>query len=220
MSQVCERNARRQAQGNHRLRMRPQRSLRVYDRRYVASDLSEVNSHTMTRFSIHTLVIAVTVTAATWTGSAQNPAPAAPAQFPPLGTGISTEEARALQTAVDDLASKIATLKKQYRSSPMIDRIADVEVYLDAVRRPLKYDERLRAGRGSPPVSYARQTLATGNERATQLAAGNTPWMTQSGVRGFYSRIDGSAQPYLLTMPENYDPAATRGHPLHLFSHS
>jgi len=173
----------------------------------------------MTRFSIHTLVIAVTVTAATWTGSAQNPAPAAPAQFPPLGTGISTEEARALQTAVDDLASKIATLKKQYRSSPMIDRIADVEVYLDAVRRPLKYDERLYAGRGSTPVSYARQTLATGNERATQLAAGNTPWMTQSGVRGFYSRIDGSAQPYLLTMPESYDPTAKRTYRLDIFMH-
>ena len=173
----------------------------------------------MTRFSIHTLVIAVTVTAATWTGSAQNPAPAAPAQFPPLGTGISTEEARTLQTAVDDLASKIATLKKQYRSSPMIDRIADVEVYLDAVRRPLKYDERLYAGRGSTPVSYARQTLATGNERATQLAAGNTPWMTQSGVRGFYSRIDGSAQPYLLTMPESYDPTAKRTYRLDIFMH-
>ena len=173
----------------------------------------------MTRFSIHTLVIAVTVTAATWTGSAQNPAPAAPAQFPPLGTCTSTEEARTLQTAVDDLASKIATLKKQYRSSPMIDRIAYVEVYLDAVRRPLKYDERLYAGRGSTPVSYARQTLATGNERATQLAAGNTPWMTQSGVRGFYSRIDGSAQPYLLTMPESYDPTAKRTYRLDIFMH-
>ena len=54
----------------------------------------------------------------------------------------------------------------------MADRIADVEVYLDAVRRPLKYDERLYAGRGSTPVAVAQRTLATGNERADQLMSG------------------------------------------------
>ena len=101
----------------------------------------------------------------------------------------------------------------------MRDRIADVEVYLEAVRRPLKYDERLYAGRGSTPVSYAQQTLATGMERAAQLAKGSAPWMTQSGVRGFYSRIDGSAQPYLLTMPDNYDPEARRQYRLDIFMH-
>ena len=173
----------------------------------------------MTRFSAHTLAMAVWFAAATWTGIAQNPAPTAPAQFPPLGTGITAEEARTLQAAVDDLASKIVALKQQYRSSPTFDRIADVEVYLDAVRRPLKYDERLYAGRGSTPVSYAQQTLATGKERATQLATGSTPWMTQSGVRGFYSRIDGSAQPYLLTMPDEYDPVAKRTYRLDIFMH-
>jgi predicted esterase len=157
--------------------------------------------------------------AATWQGTAQNPAPAAAAQFPPLGTGVTSEDARTLQTAVDDLAGKVAALKKQYRSSAMFDRIADVEVYLDAVRRPLKYDERLYAGRGSTAVSYAQQTLATGTERAAQLTSGNTPWMTQNGVRGFYSRLDGSAQPYLLTMPDNYDPAATRTYRLDIFMH-
>ena len=177
------------------------------------------NAHTMRRLSTHAVVIAVGLAAATWTVTAQNPAPAVPAQFPPLGTGVTTEEARTLQSAVDDLAAKVATLKKQYRSSPVVDRVADVEVYLDAVRRPLKYDERLYAGRGSTPISYAQQTLAAGTERATQLASGNAPWMTQSGVRGFYSRIDGSAQPYLLTMPDNYDPAAKRTYRLDIFMH-
>jgi dienelactone hydrolase len=158
----------------------------------------------MTRFTAHTLAMVVWFAAATWTGIAQTPAPTAPAQFPPLGTGITAEEAHTLQAAVDDLASKIVALKQQYRSSPMFDRIADVEVYLDAVRRPLKYDERLYAGRGSTPVSYA---------------TGSTPWLTQSGVRGFYSRIDGSAQPYLLTMPDEYDPVAKRTYRLDIFMH-
>jgi hypothetical protein len=138
-----------------------------------------------------------------WTLSAQNPP--ALAQFPPLGTGVSAEEKAALQAGVDALAVKVAAPRKKPRTGQMADRVADVEVYLDAVRRPLKYGERLYAGRGSTPVAYARQTLTTGNDRADQLADGRAPWMTESGVRGFYSRIDGSAQPYILTMPLNYD---------------
>ena len=98
----------------------------------------------------------------------------------------------------------------------MADRVADVEVYLDAVRRPLKYDERLYAPKGSTPLATALQTLATGTERADQLTRGTAPWMTLSGVRGFYSRIDGSAQPYILTMPDNYDAAAAREYRLEL----
>ena len=164
-------------------------------------------------------VLVASVGATLWTSAAQNPQPAAPAQFPPLGTGVSAAEKATLKAAVDELEAKVAALKQKYRSGPMSDRIADVEVYLDAVRRPLKYDERLYAGRGSTPVSYALQTLATGSERAQQLADGSAPWMTLSGVRGFYSRIDGSAQPYVLTMPESYDAAAKRQYRLDVFMH-
>src|SRR3954470_16314949 len=99
----------------------------------------------MAHLSLYRFVIAATLGAAMF-GGAQNPAPAAPAQFPPLGTGVTAEDARTLQTAVHALQSKIVALKQQYRSSPLFDHIADVEVILDAVRRPLKYDERLYAG--------------------------------------------------------------------------
>ena len=68
-------------------------------------------------------------------------------------------------------------------------------------------------------MATAQQTLATGSERADQLLSGQTPWMTVSGVRGFYSRIDGSAQPYILTMPEGYDAAAKRQYRLDIFMH-
>jgi dienelactone hydrolase len=165
------------------------------------------------------LVLAAVLITAVLPGTAQNSAPARPPQFPPLGTGVTADEARTLQAAVDELAARVAALKKQYRSSPMFDRIADVEVYLDAVRRPLKYDERLYAARGSTPVIDAQQTLATGAERAAQLVSGDTPWMTHSGVRGFYSRIDGSVQPYLLTLPDGYDPATKRSYRLDVFMH-
>jgi len=166
------------------------------------------------------LVCSAVLVAGVWTGAAQNPPPSpAPPQVPPLGTGVTAEEKSSLQTAVDQLSARIAALKQTYRAGAMADRIADVEVYLDSVRRPLKYDERLYAGRGSTAAGYALQTLAIGTERAQQLAEGHVPWMTQSGVRGFYSRIDGSAQPYLLTMPENYDATATRQYRLDVFMH-
>jgi dienelactone hydrolase len=165
------------------------------------------------------LIYALSIAAAVCAVATQNPAPAPPAQFPPLGTGVSPQDARSLQPAVDDLAARVAALKRQHGSGVLADRVADVEVYLDAVRRPLKYDERLYAGRGSTPVAYAQQTIATGVARAEQLAKSATPWMTESGVRGFYSRIDGSAQPYLLTMPDNYDPRATRQYRLDVFMH-
>ncbi len=142
-----------------------------------------------------------------------------PPHFPPLGTGISPDERAALQVQVDQLASKVADLKRKYSSGPMADRIADVEVYLAAVRRPLKYDERLYAGRDSTPVAVAQRTLATGGERAAQLMNGQSPWMHESGVRGFYSRIDGSAQPYILTMPEGYDATTKREYRLDIFMH-
>ena len=100
--------------------------------------------------------------AAIWTLAAQNPP--APPQFPPLGTGVSADEKATLQAGVDKLSAKVAALRTKYRTGQMADRVADVEVYLDAVRRPLKYDERLYAGRGSTPVAYALQTLTTGND--------------------------------------------------------
>ncbi len=148
------------------------------------------------------------------------PAPAtAPPQFPPRGTGLTAEDRTVLQTAVDHLARQVAALHQRYDAGPLRPRIADVEVYLDAVRRPLKYDERLYAARNSTPLATALETLAAGSARATRLEAGETPWTVQSGVRGFYSRLDGSAQPYLLTLPENYDPAARREYRLDIFMH-
>ena len=44
-------------------------------------------------------------------------------------------------------------------------------------------------------------------KRAAALADGKTPWTKQTGpvIRGYRSRIDGSAQPYGLEIPEDYD---------------
>jgi dienelactone hydrolase len=136
-----------------------------------------------------------------------------------MGNDLTPEETSQLQAAVDRLAVRVSALKRQHSTGPMADRVADVEVYLDAVRRPLKYGERLYAARGSTPSAYALQTINKGLERADELAGGKAPWMSESGVRGFYSRLDGSAQPYILTMPDRYDPAAKGPYCLDIFLH-
>jgi hypothetical protein len=51
----------------------------------------------------------------------------------PLGTGPS--ESAPPQSAVDQLAARVTALKVKYKSGSMADRVADVEIYLDAVRR-------------------------------------------------------------------------------------
>ena len=57
-----------------------------------------------------------------------------------------------------------------------------------------------------------RQKLCSkqGEERAAQLAAGQAPWTTATGlvVRGYISKIDKSVQPYGLVVPPSYSPNA------------
>ena len=57
---------------------------------------------------------------------------------------------------------------------------------------------------------FAADTLAvldTGLARARELAAGAPSWPARKGhvVRGYVSRVDGSVQPYALTIPRSYD---------------
>src|SRR4029078_13218238 len=52
----------------------------------------------------------------------------------------------------------------------------------------------------------ADRVLAAGLERADQLAAGQSPWSSATGlvVRGYKSKIDDSVQLYGLVVPESY----------------
>jgi acetyl esterase/lipase len=70
-------------------------------------------------------------------------------------------------------------------------------------------------------LKTARLLLEQGLERARQLAAGQAPWASQTGliVRGYVSRIDGSVQPYGLVVPESYVPHGAQRHRLDLWFH-
>ena len=81
----------------------------------------------------------------------------------------------------------------------MAELLPDVEVYHKAVHDALVYQEFF----DPKEIDFADQALATGQERADQLSAGQAPWTTATGlvVRGYVSKIDGSVQPYGLVVP-------------------
>ena len=69
-------------------------------------------------------------------------------------------------------------------------------------------------------MKKARAALAHGDERSCLLKEGKSPWVQTGGVRAYISKIDGSIQPYLLSMPKDYDPAEKRAPPIASISSS
>ena len=85
------------------------------------------------------------------------------------------------------------------------DLVGDVEVYAKTGRILLEYPELFN---NQNAIDHALTVLDQGIERAKQLAAGNSPWTSgKKQIHAYYSAIDGSVQPYAITLPENYDPA-------------
>ena len=130
----------------------------------------------------------------------------------PKPTGLSDADVAALNADAAKLAAQITELKKKYPSGAMRDRVADVEVFWSGVHNQLGQNLRTDLAR-------AQRALQTGAERAGQLAQGQTPWMAQHGVRGFYSKLDGSAQPYVLNVPVNFTASGPRKYRLDIFLH-
>jgi hypothetical protein len=84
------------------------------------------------------------------------------------------------------------------------DLVGDVEVYAKAGRYLLEFPEFLV---NQKAVDHALTVLDRGIERANQLLAGKAPWMSgKKQIHAYYSAMDGSVQPYAVTLPDNYDP--------------
>ena len=115
-------------------------------------------------------------------------------------------------------ALRARILKVSTSKNPAIRAlIPDVEIYYRAVHDALTYNEFFSAA----DVKKAHELLAIGGKRADQLAAGQAPWTSQTGlvVRGYVSKIDHTVQPYGLVIPKTYDFTATRRHRLDIWFH-
>ena len=138
--------------------------------------------------------------------------------LPPPGIAISPADRADLTAATDALGAEIAALRTSLASRPdLLKRLPDVQIYHNAVRYALQYNEFYSAAQ----VAQARVLLAHGRARAASLRDGSAPWTTQTGLvaLGYVSRIDGSVQPYGLLVPDDWTAADTHPRRLDFFCH-
>lgn len=121
---------------------------------------------------------------------------------PPPGIAVSPADRAELEAGLKKLAQQIEHL----RSLPgvRISLLPDVQIYHEAVRYALQYNEFFKP----EEIARAKDLLKQGGARADALAHGEAPWATSTGlvVRGYISKIDRSVQPYGLVIPSTYSP--------------
>jgi predicted esterase len=138
------------------------------------------------------LTAALFGTAAGWL-PAQNYAPP-PSQAPDAAT------LKSITDRADRLEAELRSLKR--RGGPEWLR-GDVEVYLKAAQWITHHDEFYQ----KEAAAWTLDALDRGLFRAALLAQGQAPWLQETGhavVRGYHSPVDGSVQPYAVTLPADY----------------
>jgi pimeloyl-ACP methyl ester carboxylesterase len=124
-------------------------------------------------------------------------------RVPKRGIEVPADRRESLQAGLQQLQQSIDQLRQQ-NSPKLAGLLPDVQIFHKAVHDALAYQEFF----DPKELDYAQQLVATGQERADQLLAGQSPWTSATGlvVRGYVSKIDGSVQPYGLVIPENFQP--------------
>src|SRR5690349_15874709 len=94
-------------------------------------------------------------------------------RVPPPGIAVAEPVRAELQAGVEALGKKIESIRADYASDPTrIELLPDVEIFYNAVRYPLKYNEFYNPRE----FDVARRLLVIGNERADALRDGKSPW--------------------------------------------
>ncbi|HWD98411.1 MAG TPA: alpha/beta hydrolase-fold protein [Bryobacteraceae bacterium] len=140
---------------------------------------------------------------------AQQPAAQPPAATPGRGRGgrgfqppvqPKPEEIAQVKAKTEQIDGMVRELKAKHADP---DLVGDVEVYGKAGRMLLEFPDQFFTQNG---IDHALNVLDQGIERAKQLQAGQSPWTQgKKQIHAYYSAIDGSVQPYGITLPENYD---------------
>ena len=121
-------------------------------------------------------------------------------QAPPAYV-LTDQDRAALRGKLDQLDPIVSALKAKRGED---DLVADVEIHAKGGRWMLEFPEDVAV---QEDVTFALKMIDRGIERAKQLQAGQSPWASQKGkvALGFYSSLDGSVQPLLLTIPASYE---------------
>lgn len=109
------------------------------------------------------------------------------------------------RSRIEHKSAELESALRPLRARVPDEDFVDAEVYLKAAQFALRFDEFYTA----KSVDQTLKVLDRGLERTRQLAKGDATYATKPGVysRAYRSRVDGSVQPYSVTIPENYDRA-------------
>ena len=128
-------------------------------------------------------------------------------KVPPPGIEIPASIQAATRQRLAQLAKRFEPIKQDVAA-------ADIEVLLKAVELALQHDEIYK----EPHFALLGETLDLAEQRIARLMSNQPDWTRDHlTVRGFYSKIDDSAQPYGLVIPE--DLPADKPVPLYVWLH-
>ena len=139
-------------------------------------------------------------------------------QVPPKGVTIPEADQQELEAGAMALRKEIDAVAQDPRAKPEIRALLpDVEIFWKAIDWPVRYGEFFDVKQ----VATAKNLLKEGLARALALREGKAPWTTVTGpvVRGYRSKIDGSAQPYGLLVPASWKPGDARPRTFHVWNH-
>jgi predicted esterase len=114
----------------------------------------------------------------------------------------------------DKLGQRVAALQRR-GVLPLI--VADVEIYAKAARWITQHNEFY-----GDSGQWALDVLNDGLLRASQAAQGDNPWINKTGAsfaRAYRSAVDGSLQPYAVTLPVDYGKEQARLWPIQVVLH-
>ncbi len=133
-------------------------------------------------------------------GAPPSEAPSSSQYAPPPAVPVAEDVRKLIQARLDKLSRELGELRRLGVPDPIL---ADIEVYRKAALWTLRHNEFFDKDAGERTVAVLERGLL----RAGQQARGETPWLYQAGetvVRGYRSRVDGSVQPYAVTLPADY----------------
>ena len=115
----------------------------------------------------------------------------------------------------EKLTAELAEVRKRFETVVDHPLAADVEIYLKAVDYALQHSEFY----SQKDFAKASMALASARSGIAELQKDKPSWQSARGliVRGYYSSIDGSPQPYGLVVPDALD--LSRPVPLYVWLH-
>jgi pimeloyl-ACP methyl ester carboxylesterase len=131
----------------------------------------------------------------------QQSAPPPPVRQPLPTVEPTAEEKQRIKTKVEEIDQVVRDLKAKGTNQ---DLTADVEIFAKAGHWLLEFPGGFFS---QDDITNALGVLDQGLERARALQKGQPAWIGRKGrtTHGFYSDLDGSVQPFGLTVPESYD---------------